>query len=421
MVRTSRVAATVALCVLQSAAALDNGAGRTPPLGWNSWKTCGEPTCGHDICNEAEVKSVATAMQENGMQSLGWNYVNLDDCWALQRDPDNQTLQWDPERFPSGLPALIDWLHEKDFKFGLYTSAGNETCSSGGRPHAIPGSRHHYELDAATFADWGVDYIKLDWCGDIKDEILQGHAAHQEFADAVLATNRSMFLEVVAGYWFFLGDIGNVANSWRFCEDHKDSWSSTAEAIDCRISQVQNATGRPGAWAFMDFLNTGGDGCSPGLAGSHCPLQSDDAYRTEFAVWSITQSPLIVATDVRNMTAVMNETLLNEELVAIHQNTSTPPGSLIGQWLCSEPGHCLIWGRPLNSEHTDWLIGLTNTGKKSHTIGVKWADLGWTNPATPATIRDMWKHTTVGTSTKQFTTEVPLHGTAVVRITANQF
>jgi len=397
---------------------LDNGAGKTPPLGWNTWKTCGDPTCGHDICNEAEIKSVAQAMQDNGMQSLGWNYVNLDDCWALKRNETDDTLEWDPERFPSGMPTLIDWLHEKGFKFGLYTSAGNETCSSGGRPNAVPGSRHHYDLDATTFADWGVDYIKLDWCGDIKDEIWTGHAAHQQFAEAVLATNRSMFLEVVAGYWFYLGDISDVANSWRFCEDHKDEWKSTNEAISCRVSQVHNATGKPGGWAFMDFLNTGGEGCTPFTA-PHCPGQTDDEYRTEFAVWSITQSPMIVSTDVRNMTAVMNETLLNQELVEIHQNTSTPPGHLLGEWPCDEPGHCLIWGRRLDEDGSDWLVALTNSGSKEHTIGVEWTSLGWEASAS-ADIRDMWNHTDIGSTTKSFETQVPTHGTAVYRVVATK-
>ena len=128
--------------------ALDNGVGRTPPLGWNSWETCGEKTCGHDICNETEIKSVALGMKSNGMYDLGYNYVNLDDCWAYPRDTKTQQLTWDPSRFPDGLPNLISWLHKEGFKFGLYTSAGNVTCSSGGRPMPIPGSKGHYELDA---------------------------------------------------------------------------------------------------------------------------------------------------------------------------------------------------------------------------------------------------------------------------------
>ena len=129
---------------------------------------------------------------------------------------------------------------------------------------------------------------------------------------------------------------------------------------------------------------------------------------------------MIVASDVRNMTAVMNETLLNNELVALHQNTSTPPGKLLGQWLCDEPGHCNIWGRRLDTVGNDWLVALTNTGTKSHSIGVKWSQLGWTNPATPARVRDLWKHTDVASSaTKQYKVDaVPAHGTAVLRLTA---
>jgi hypothetical protein len=109
-------------------------------------------------------------MQMNGMQELGFEYVNLDDCWAYERNSSGH-LTWDTQRFPSGMPALADWLHQRHFKLGLYTSAGNQTCSSGGRPVAIPGSRGSYDLDAKTFASWQIDYIKLDWCGDIKDQV----------------------------------------------------------------------------------------------------------------------------------------------------------------------------------------------------------------------------------------------------------
>ena len=143
--------------------ALSNGVGLTPPLGWSTWLTCGDEACRHDVCNEAEVKSAATAMASNGMRDLGWSYVVLDDCWAaLHRNASDGRLVWDEARFPSGIPSLVDWLHERGFKFGLYTSAGNATCSSGGRNGTVPGSRDHYALDAQTFADGGVDYLKSD-------------------------------------------------------------------------------------------------------------------------------------------------------------------------------------------------------------------------------------------------------------------
>ena len=303
-------------------AALSNGVGRVPPLGWSSWLTCGDEPCGHDVCNEQEVRAAATAMMSNGMHAIGWNYVNLDDCWAAtERNETTQRLMWDAQRFPSGLPALIDWLHGMGYKFGLYTSAGDTTCSSGGRNGSVPGSRGHYALDATTFADWGVDYVKFDWCGDIKKQLLKGATAHEEFVQALNATGRPMFLEVVAGYFFLGSRIRSYANAWRFCEDHKDSWAKTKEQLTCRLDLLDAATGSPGGWASMDFLTTGGAGCA---VGAHCPGMSSEEYRTEFSVWSLTQSPLLIATDVRNMTPLMREVLLNRELIELHQSTATP-------------------------------------------------------------------------------------------------
>ena len=216
------IAATLVCLLPRVVHSLNNKVGKPPPLGWNTWKTCGEPTCGHDICNEAEIKSVANAMATNGLQELGYNYINLDDCWASTRKKSDQTLTWDTVRFPSGLPALISWLHQKGFKFGLYTSAGNQTCSSGGRKYPIPGSEGHYDLDAKTFAAWQVDYVKLDWCGDIKKDLAVGKQAHIDFAKAMNNSGRDMFLEVVAGYFFLWDEVPTVANSWRFCTDHHD-------------------------------------------------------------------------------------------------------------------------------------------------------------------------------------------------------
>lgn len=94
---------------------------------------------------------------------MGYEYVNLDDCWAYSRDPVTHELTWDAERFPSGMPGLADWLHERGFKFGIYTSVGDSTCSSGGRPITVPGSEGFFEIDAQTFANWGIDYLKMDW------------------------------------------------------------------------------------------------------------------------------------------------------------------------------------------------------------------------------------------------------------------
>lgn len=138
------------LVLLVGTHALDNGLARTPPLGWSTWQTCGDTACGHDVCNEAEVKSAAIALNSSGMQALGYNYVNLDDCWVGPRDNSTNLLTWDTSRFPSGIPALTAWLHARGLKFGLYTSAGNTTCAN------KVGSRGHYKEDAQSFADWCV-------------------------------------------------------------------------------------------------------------------------------------------------------------------------------------------------------------------------------------------------------------------------
>ena len=412
--------AVFALIALPNVAAMDNGVGRTPPLGWNTWKTCGEETCGHDICNEAEVKSVASAMLNNGMASLGYEYINLDDCWASpNRDPQTHALTWDVERFPSGLPSLINWLHEKGLKFGLYTSAGNQTCSSGGRAHPIPGSRDHYDIDAKAFASWGVDYVKLDWCGDIKKDIIAGRDAHLNFSRAMNSSGRAMFLEVVAGYFFMWSDISKVSNSWRFCTDHHDDWKSTNVEITCRLDQTQKTVGTPGGWPFMDMLITGGQGCSPFSKGAHCPGQTEDEYRTAFAVWSLSQSPLIVSSDIRVMTQVMNQTLLNKDLVDLHQSTETAPGKHLSYWHCSEPLMCEVWGRKISADGSSWMVALVNHGKKSHNITVDWKLLGFQDREA-ASVVDVWdvdrRLVRAKNATVSYTARVPSHGTAMVKI-----
>merc|ERR1712023_604642 len=139
--------------------------------------------------------------------------------------------------------------------------------------------------------------------------------------------------------------------------------------------------GEPGAWPYMDFLMTGGEGCAPyeeGITGMHCPQQTDDMYRTEFAIWSITQSPLIVSTDVRNMSDVMAQTLLNEELIVIHQDTSTAPGRLMARQAGCEA--CHVWGREL--PNSEWLVVLVNhNSNSSETVEFSFEQMGWSEDA----------------------------------------
>eukprot|EP01084_Bolivina_argentea_P002915 5434_1 len=176
----------------------NNGVGQLPAMGWNSW--CSDWMCGSDVCNDIEVRSVAEAMIKNGMKNVGWNRINLDDCWeACWRSDgyDKGSILPAPERFPFGMNNLTQYLHSMGYKFGLYTSAGTSTCNPGARPCIVPGSYGHYEDDAKTFASWEVDYIKLDWCGkETKNYTVQ----QTEFSNALNATGRQIWFEACRGY-----------------------------------------------------------------------------------------------------------------------------------------------------------------------------------------------------------------------------
>ena len=398
-------------------AASPNGLGRTPPLGWSTWMTCGDAECTHDYCDENMIKEAATALTTTGLQKLNYSYVLLDDCWASpDRDPTTNALTWDAERFPSGIPALAKWLGARGFKLGIYTSAGNQTCSSGGRPRPIPGSRDHYTEDARAFATWNVSYVKYDWCGDIHDELLQGRRAHTEFYAAMNATGRAMYLEVVAGYWFLGNKISDYANAWRFCEDHHDNWNSTRENLGCRNLLVDGTHGAPGGWAHMDGIMTGGAGCVPFAKGAHCPGQTDTQYKTSFVLWGLAQSPLIVMTDVRNMTAIMNATLFNTELLAAHQSTATPPGGRLAYWHCTEPLACQVWGRKMTPDGGEWIVALANVGTVGHNITAKVPQLlGW-GEDTSYTVRDIWEHKDLQPASGDITLNVPAGDLSVFKL-----
>jgi alpha-galactosidase len=265
---------------------------------------------------------------------------------------------------------------------------------------------------------------------------------HKEFANALNATGRPMYLEIVAGYWFLRHETAQYSNAWRFCTDHHDEWQSTVEAISCRIDEGArpfNLTrGEAGAWPYNDFLMTGGNGCAPyeeGVSGMHCPGQTDDQYVTEFSLWSLTQSPLVVSTDVRNMTGVMKRALLNSELVNAHQSTATPPGTLRAANKLGGPDHeslcsgCQVWARDLSlapSAGSDpapsVLVALVNwEAEGAKDVAATWAMLGLPE-GQAVTVRDLWTHEdwpgVFGADSSSITAQaVPPSGTVVLQLT----
>lgn len=386
-----------AAALLACCNALNNGVGLTPPLGWSSW--CANGPCGTDYCSEAYVKASAEALAQNGMQRLGYKWMVLDDCWAAGHRLPDGSITWDAERFPSGIPSLVDWLHARNFSFGLYTSAGNVTCSSGGRPYPILGSEGHYVQDANTFASWDVDYVKVDWCGDVKnlpiDGIAVGRKDYVAFSNALTNStpSKAMFFEGVAAMLFLLWDVETYVNAWRASTDHHDNWKNTMEVL--ATVEVVDFASHPGAWSYMDVLMTGGEGCSgPNKFNSsaHCPGMTDEEYRSEFTLWSIYQSPLMVSTDIRNLTSIMSELLLNERVLSIHQDTRTGPGKHIGSDAsCGDLDlACELYARPLADGTA--LAALFNADTAAHNITLPFTSALGTSFSTEtvATVEDLW-------------------------------
>jgi diketogulonate reductase-like aldo/keto reductase len=294
------------------------------------------------------------------LKPLGWSLITLDDCWGGPRLP-NGSYSWDPERFPSGMPALARFVRSHGLQLGLYMAAGNQTCNSGGRPYPIPGSLGHYDDDAATLVGWGVTYIKLTWCGYFpplqKNDPAEQRLKPKLFAQFSRALNKTGVPVFLSGSsalcdWEngdFPPDFGactwapKVLNAWRIGGDHHDWWwpaddpkwkpgtwagswgefSSTRFKIENLNDANQAGLAGPGGYNDPDFLFTGGQGCG-GINGSgsgaHCPAQTDIQYRTAYTMWAIGAAPLIIAVDVANMTAAQAETLLNPEIPAMHQD-----------------------------------------------------------------------------------------------------
>jgi alpha-galactosidase len=385
--------------------ALNNGVGRLPPMGVSSW--CVGGPCGNDYCSDKEMREIAQAVVSSGLKSLGYIYVNMDDCWAGPRDKQGNITP-DPTRFPNGMKPLVDFIHSLGLKVGLYTDGGTETCV-GHRP----GSYGHYQQDANTYAAWGIDYVKMDWC---HTKGLDPKIQYPLMRDALNKTGRPIFFEMcewgLSEPWTWAAP---VANSWRTTDDHHDSWNSTATIIEQQAG-LSHYSG-PGAWNYMDFLMTGGEGCLF-FEHKHCSGQTDIEYRTEFSFWALLNSPLIVSTDIRVLTPIMKEVLFNTEVIAVNQDPFAQQGDRISNRRCepSVTATCQVWAKPLVPGNKFAVILYNSADSKSYDITVKFSNLGWPG-GTKALVRDLWKHEDVGIFKDIYTAhQVPPHGVTMVTL-----
>ncbi len=359
---------------------LDDGLARTPPMGWNTWNKFG--------CDVSEklIQETADALALSGMRDAGYRYLVIDDCWQVSRDSAGAIVA-DSQRFPNGIKAVADYVHAKGLLFGIYTDAGTKTCQ--GRP----GTLDHEVQDARTYAAWGVDYVKEDWCNA---RGLNAPAQYRKFHDALVATGRPIVLSICEWGsnrpWDWAAGIGHL---WRTTEDIEDRWPSMLTNLDA--SAVHQAVAGPGGWNDPDMLEVGNGG------------MTDDEYRAHLSLWAIVAAPLIAGNDVRTMSAATRDILTNREVIAVDQDSLGVEGWMAEQ---SIPG-LQVWSKPLRSGAR--AVALLNRTDASAKVGVEWQDIGLPRGGR-ARVRDLWAHAERGTHAGSYAVQVPPHGVVLVTI-----
>jgi alpha-galactosidase len=346
-------------------------------MGWNTWNKFG---CKID---EHLIRDMADALVASGMKDAGYQFVNIDDCWQVSRDNTGKIVA-DPDRFPSGIKALADYVHSKGLKFGIYTDAGRMTCEN------RPGSYGHELQDAKTYAEWGIDYVKVDWCNS---EGLDPEIQYAKIADALLATGRPIVFSIcdwgVKAPWRWAGKFGNL---WRTTGDMSDTYSRMAE-IGFGQSGLEKFAG-PGHWNDPDMLEIGNGG------------MNQEEYRTHMSLWALLSAPLIAGTDLRSMTPETKELLTNPEAIAVDQDSKGVQGHRVWQ-----EGSLQIWTKPLADGSQ--AVGLFNGTEDAIDITLQFKDIGVRGQAK---VRDLWQHNDMGTLTDTFKANVASHGVVLVKV-----
>jgi alpha-galactosidase len=364
-------------------------------MGWNSWNTF---QCNMD---ETLIKAIADAMVSSGMQAVGYQYLNLDDCWMDGRDSSGN-LRWNASKFPSGIPALASYVHGKGLKLGIYETPNTSTCVGiyGGISTSVAvGSLGHESQDASTFASWGVDFLKYDLCQGQRNTFAT-------MRDALRATGRPIVYSINPGNGSndlcppntCSLNLVTIANMWRIGFDINASWASVTSLIDQDAALYSYAG--PGHWNDPDMLEVGNAGLST------------DENRSHFSMWAMLAAPLIAGNDLRSMSTTTQTILTNADVIAVDQD---PLGSQ-GRLVATPATNLQVWSKTLSGTNTR-AVALLNRTSASASITVQWTALGI--PTGNATVRELWSHTDLGTLSGSYTaSSIPSHGVVMLRVTS---
>jgi alpha-galactosidase len=376
----------------------------TPPMGWNSWNKF------HCDINESLIRETADAMASNGMKAAGYQYVNIDDCWHGTRDSLG-FIRPDPDRFPSGMKALADYVHSKGLKLGIYSDAGSKTCAK------RPGSRGYENQDAETYARWGIDYLKYDWCNT---DSLNAVGAYMTMHDALLRTGRPIVFSICEWGsnkpWLWAPTVGNL---WRTTEDIHACFDCLLEHDTDRGVWVQwgvmpimerqallRGYAGPGHWNDPDMLEVGN-----GMT------VSED--RAHFTMWAMLAAPLISGNDLRHMSPETAAILTNRGAIAVDQDSLGIEGLHYRTTDSVE-----VWFKPLS--HDGWAMVLLNRARSPRTPTFDWRHEAVSDSVSGRSarfaevtyhIRDVWGDADRGTTAQAFSATVQPHDVVLLLLT----
>jgi alpha-galactosidase len=317
----------------------------TPPMGWNSWNRF---EC---EISEQVVRDAADAMVSSGMKDAGYEYIVIDDCWQISRDK-HGSIQADPKKFLSGIKALADYIHFRGLKFGIYSCAGRQTCQN------RPGSRGHEFQDAISYAGWGVDFLKLDWCNAEGQNAIESYTLMR---DALYAAGRPIIFSLcewgLSKPWEWASDVGHL---WRTTGDIRNNWNipdakegkcwAGGVVINLDMQQGLEKYAGPGRWNDPDMLQVGNGGLT------------ESENRAHFALWCMLAAPLFAGNDLANMSESTCDLLTNKELIAIDQDPLGKQGFKIKDY-----GELEVYYKPLKNGE----LAICIFNRFNHTVAVE--------------------------------------------------
>jgi alpha-galactosidase len=366
----------------------------TPPMGWNSWNVWA------GAVDDEKVRRAADGLVKSGLAAHGFQFINIDDTWEGKRDEKGELGT--NNKFPDML-GLADYVHSKGLKLGIYSSPGPKTCAG------FEGSYRHEEIDATTWARWGIDYLKHDWCsyggvagGNDRAALMKPYRIMRAALDKV---DRDIVYSLcqygMGNVWEWGGEVGG--NLWRTTGDINDSWGSLAG-----IGFGQNEAAKyaaPGRWNDPDMLVVGRVGWGPSLHPSHL---SGNEQITHISLWCLLAAPLLIGCDLSNMDRFTLDILTNDEVLDVDQD-------LLGKAAQrrSREGALEVWSRPLWDGTT--AVGLFNRSREAAEAKALWKDIG-VEGRQP--VRDLWLRKDLEPAEGSFAARVPSHGAVLVKIGA---